>query len=155
MLKKVVSILCVIVWMGVIFGFSNETGTSSGGLTEEIIVNVVEIVSDIKKDTKEMDKMINKLSFPLRKMAHFFVYFVLAFLIMNALITFGIRKKTIIITSLICVFYAISDEVHQLFISGRSGQVSDVLLDSSAAILSSFIFHRLIVIRWFYEKGNN
>ena len=33
------------------------------------------------------------------------------------------------------VFYACSDEFHQLFIPGRAGLVSDVLVDSIGAML--------------------
>ena len=35
---------------------------------------------------------------------------------------------------LTAALYAATDEVHQLFVPGRSGQVSDVLLDSAGAI---------------------
>ena len=35
----------------------------------------------------------------------------------------------------VCVLYAISDEVHQLFVSGRGAQVKDVLIDSAGAIV--------------------
>lgn len=43
----------------------------------------------------------------------------------------------------ICVLYAASDEFHQLFISGRSGEVGDIAIDSIAAsigiIFASYI----------------
>ncbi|MFC0560849.1 VanZ family protein [Halalkalibacter alkalisediminis] len=35
----------------------------------------------------------------------------------------------------ICVLYAISAEVHHLFIPGRSKEVRDVLIDSSGALV--------------------
>ena len=35
---------------------------------------------------------------------------------------------------MITTAYAATDEMHQLFVPGRSGQVSDVLLDSAGAI---------------------
>ena len=40
---------------------------------------------------------------------------------------------------LICVLYAISDEIHQLFVPGRAGQVRDVLIDSSGSFLGIFL----------------
>ena len=43
------------------------------------------------------------------------------------------------ITLISGMLYAISDEVHQTFIAGRSGQVSDVLLDWSGIILGTII----------------
>ena len=40
---------------------------------------------------------------------------------------------------LICVIYAISDEIHQLFVPGRAGQVRDVLIDSAGSFLGIII----------------
>jgi VanZ family protein len=34
-----------------------------------------------------------------------------------------------------CILYAISDEVHQLFVLGRGAQVVDVLIDSLGAFV--------------------
>lgn len=66
----------------------------------------------------------------LRKGAHISAYFVLSLLVMNA---FGqlaiVGKRRVYMTFAISLAYAISDEVHQLFIPGRSGQVTDVLID--------------------------
>ena len=33
------------------------------------------------------------------------------------------------------MIYAISDEIHQLFVPGRAGQVRDVLIDSAGSFL--------------------
>ncbi|WP_431191604.1 VanZ family protein [Peribacillus frigoritolerans] len=38
---------------------------------------------------------------------------------------------------LIYALYAISDEVHQLFVIGRGPQVKDVLIDSAEAIVGT------------------
>jgi VanZ family protein len=34
---------------------------------------------------------------------------------------------------MICILYAILDEVHQIFIPGRSGEIRDVFIDSSGS----------------------
>ena len=36
---------------------------------------------------------------------------------------------------LLCVAYAMSDEIHQLFVPGRAGQVRDILIDSSGSFV--------------------
>lgn len=72
----------------------------------------------------------------LRKGAHFFAYLVLGILMINGLSSSDIYGfKGIGLAILICILYAISDEVHQLFDPGRGGQVSDVILDSAGAII--------------------
>ncbi len=155
MIKKIASVLLILLWMFIIFSFSGDTGETSGGLTEEIIVKVTTTLTDIKEGTKEMQDVIDKWMFPTRKAAHYFVYFVLAFLIMNTLFIMGVKKHTLIITGIICILYAMGDEYHQTFVSGRTGQISDVLLDSSAALISAFLYHRFILMRFYREKKSN
>lgn len=41
---------------------------------------------------------------------------------------------------LICVLYAISDEVHQKFIPGRSGEVRDVIIDTAGASVGISVY---------------
>ncbi len=74
-----------------------------------------------------------------RKSAHFFAYCVLGVLLTLTVRTYDVRwRKTILIAVAIACAYAISDEVHQLMVDGRSGQVSDVLLDTVAATAGAF-----------------
>ncbi|MEH6908026.1 VanZ family protein [Neobacillus drentensis] len=40
----------------------------------------------------------------------------------------------------ICLFFAMTDEFHQLFVLGRVAQVKDVLIDSAGAIVGLVIF---------------
>ncbi|WP_245575523.1 VanZ family protein [Alkalicoccus chagannorensis] len=48
---------------------------------------------------------------------------------------------------IICVVYAASDEYHQTFIPGRSGEVSDVVIDGIGAFVG-ISFYLLIRKRW-------
>jgi len=77
--------------------------------------------------------------FLLRKFAHSAEYAVLTFLIFRALykwprekITSQIRLKVISISLsfLFALFFAMSDEFHQTFVSGRDGNPYDVMIDS-------------------------
>jgi VanZ family protein len=90
----------------------------------------------IEKIVPEYDVALSNLEYFFRKGAHFFSYLVLGVLVMNALRRSGVEGFRLCIFALgICVLYAISDEVHQLFVHGRSGQVTDVLLDSVGAVV--------------------
>lgn len=52
------------------------------------------------------------------------------------------------------LFYAISDEFHQTLIQGRSGQMSDVLLDSISATLAICIFLKIFSsLKYFHKKS--
>ena len=71
-----------------------------------------------------------------RKSAHIFLYFVLGILIANLLASYKLKSKFVYVYSLMLVFvYAVTDEIHQLFVAGRSGEGRDVLIDSIAGAL--------------------
>jgi len=62
-------------------------------------------------------------------------YLILGVLTINALIKNKMAARTAICASLlICMLYASSDEFHQLFVPGRAGRVTDVLIDSFGAL---------------------
>ena len=49
----------------------------------------------------------------------------------------------------IATAYAVTDEFHQLFVPGRSGQMTDVMIDSGGALVGLLALH---VIRMFIEN---
>lgn len=54
----------------------------------------------------------------------------------NALRVSGvIGFKGFLFSLVFCILYAISDEVHQVFVPGRGAQVTDVLIDSFGAFI--------------------
>jgi VanZ family protein len=61
---------------------------------------------------------------------------ILGVLVANCLLNTNVPKpRLFLLALLICILYAISDEIHQMFIPGRSGQVSDVLIDSTGGLV--------------------
>ena len=154
MAKKIISIILVLVWMGLIFSFSNANGESSGSMSRRVIVIITETITNVKDGTDEMNKIVDRYQLFVRKGAHFFIYFVLAFLVMNSLYIWDIKTKTLVISGVICILYAISDELHQYFIAERSGNIIDVMWDSSASLISSYLYYKIVMIRGKNEKRN-
>ncbi len=80
-------------------------------------------------------------SFILRKMAHMFEFAVLTLLIFRILRQ--TEKKHIYWdigwAFIFTVLYAVSDEYHQSFISGRVGTYRDVLIDSAGVLVASWL----------------
>jgi len=115
----------VIFWMILIFFFSSipELKTGSSSVTEEIF---------------------------LRKSAHFLEYFVLTCLFFR--IFFGLKKMEIISSAFwalsLSLLYALTDEFHQSFVVGRSGNFLDVVFD----FLSSLILIQIFFIIKFRKK---
>lgn len=61
-------------------------------------------------------------------------------LVINLLMEYNI-KHIILIPLIICLLYSISDEFHQLFIVGRSGEVRDVLIDTIGALTGIYGYY--------------
>ncbi len=154
--SKVLSWMAVLIWMAVIFGFSHQPATvSSGmssGITETIVHAISKVSSEAAIDTDTLHTFV-------RKNAHFFVYLILGIFVFRALRQSGlIGYRGAFSALIICTLYAISDETHQLFIAGRSGELRDVLIDSSGAFvgigLSFLVSQWRIVKSWTSVKAN-
>ena len=85
------------------------------------------------------------------KINHFIAYFILAVLLNLTLIyqrkSQLLFEKAPISTIVICLFYGALDEVHQLFVPGRSAEtldwVADALGTTAAVLLIYFLINRL------------
>jgi VanZ family protein len=79
-------------------------------------------------------------AFLLRKLAHWMEYFILAILLVRALRPSGykrVAKQHMVLSIAIAVFYAFTDEWHQLFVPSRQARISDVAIDTFGAICGS------------------
>ena len=146
-IKKVIYTVLLIIWLLVIFLFSNQTASKSQSTSDKVasdIVDVVETVTknEIKKDKKE--SIIESTRFLVRKTAHFTLYFILGIIVYLLFTSYGV-KKTVFYSILFCFLYACSDEIHQLFLDGRTAKILDVCIDtcgSSLAIISLFYLQK-------------
>ncbi len=83
------------------------------------------------------------------KLAHLLEYLILAILVMSAL-NWSIRSSVTgaATTVLVSAVYAVSDEIHQLFVPGRNGSPLDVLIDIAGAIIGILLFSQLHKLRF-------
>lgn len=127
MQKNKISLLLVILWMIFIFVMSSFDATSSSNQSN-FIVDIITSIINIK-DT-------GLLSLIIRKLAHFTEYFILGILVINFITRYD---KKIIIAILLCIIYATSDEIHQIFVPGRSCQIIDIMIDSLGSIMGVYL----------------
>lgn len=114
----------MILWMLVIFMFSMQDATKSSGTSGRILMWIGQILHiDLLHSP-----MVDTLQFIVRKCAHMFSYFILGILSFRAFDL--IKDNAYPYAVIISVLYACSDEFHQLFVPGRSGQIKDVCIDS-------------------------
>lgn len=121
----IISWLLVAVCMGVIFFFSSQDGSTSQALSDgfKIIFGIPVKITVI------------------RKTAHFLEFAGLAFLVFIALRqTFGFNRP--FVSFFITAAYAVTDEIHQLFVEGRACRAFDIFIDSCGAV-SAILFMML------------
>lgn len=148
--KRIFSIVAVILWMGIIFYLSHQPATISSQLSAGIMEKIFKL---IEKMTFHIEVNKEFFHFLIRKSAHFFAYFILGILVIHA-----VRRNNVyhlqgfLLAFLICIIYATTDEMHQLFIPGRSGEVKDVLIDSAGSITGIIIY--LLITRLLRKESN-
>lgn len=141
---KVVKICFLVLWMALIFSFSNQKDVDSSkvsdGFIDRTVVKIYKIFNENITIEKE-NEIIEKYTYPIRKLAHYTLYFILGILSFLVVKDYSINKKLIIYSLLICFLYACSDEFHQLFIIGRSARVLDVMIDTFGSLCGISIFY--------------
>ncbi len=79
---------------------------------------------------------------------HFLEYAVLAFLITRAINQAqAITRKGIFIAIMLTMLYALSDEIHQLFVPERAFQLFDLLIDLLGAITGTLIYKKMLKVQ--------
>lgn len=168
-MKKTISIILCILWIGFIFYNSSNNGIKSNDRSNKV-VNIIKTIynkskksiekNKIEKDIKDVSSkseinnekyLVHKSlkskknleNYLVRRSAHAFEYFVLAILISNAFYQFKVKGSNAFIYILfLCLFIPTLDEFYQSFVPGRTSAVGDVLLDftgSNFGILLSYL----------------
>lgn len=142
MSKKSKYIILTIIWMGFIFCMSNQPANISKELSQNIenLLNNTPIIGNLLSDILNSPNS----QFIVRKSAHIILF---CFLSILCFVVIYELKRNVKISTLasfsITFIYACMDEIHQLFIPGRSGKINDVLIDSIGVIMG-LIFINLI-----------
>lgn len=131
-MNKKRSIILVIIWMSIIFifsSFNSDTSTEQSNTIVNIIANLFNINN------------IELLSLIIRKIAHFMEYFILGVLVLNML---RYTNKSITVGIIICILYALSDELHQILTPGRTFKIYDIIIDSLGSVIAILGFKKII-----------
>ncbi len=140
--KKIISIVLVIFWMSIIFYFSSQNGQGSSSTSKSVTNIIINIFTQNKNlNAEEKEKIVLIVEPYMRKLAHFTIYIIGGLLITNLVYIFTtIENKVIVKSSFYGILYAITDEIHQLFVSERSGRVFDVIIDSLGILVGVITF---------------
>lgn len=121
----------------IIFGFSSQDGEKSGNISKKITEEIITRIPQIQeKEQNEREAITLRIEKVIRKIAHFSIYTAVGLLLMALISTFEMKEKNRIIISLIIgIIYASSDEIHQSFVPERSPMITDVMIDTMGVML--------------------
>ena len=154
-IERIILLILLLGTMTIIFGFSSQDGKESGNISKKITEQIVKRIPQIQeKEQEEKEIIINKKEKVIRKIAHFSIYTVVGILVMAFISTYQIKEKDrIIISTIIGIIYACSDEIHQSFVPGRSPMITDVMIDTMGVILGILLITTIkLIIQKYQEK---
>ncbi len=134
----------MIVWMAFIFYMSSKNGNDSNEMSN-VVINTLRYMGIDENRTLQ-----SILTFLVRKSAHILEYCILAWFIFNVAKEYNNLIASSVFTLILSVLYATTDEIHQLYIPGRSGKMTDVLIDSIGICMGvaiSYFVHKRIYSR--------
>ena len=141
--KCIIAIICCII----IFSFSAVPATASTKQSKGLTYNVIKLLNGNKLTEKELVKLTKRVNPVIRKIAHFSIYMILAIFTYMFIEELNIKsksekerlRKNILYTCIFCIIYAVFDEIHQIYVPGRTGKAIDVIIDTLGSCMGIVI----------------
>lgn len=121
-------------WMCLIFYLSAQEAAKSAATSNTVSEVVATIVYD-----DPTPSLVSRVDGFVRESAHFLIFTLLSFFMYVGLIRTKFAKHAVLLTVAACALYAVTDEVHQLFVMGRSFQLLDWALDFFGSVLGVLV----------------
>ena len=131
-------LLCMIC----IFSMSAQNAKQSDKTSSEVIKIILRITDPKFEELSpsEQQTKIDDMQGIVRKTTHFLIYALLGALFAQGYLCFSKTPLIVIPAAILsAALYASTDELHQTFIPGRSGELRDIVIDSSGAILGALV----------------
>ena len=145
----IIAALAVVAMCGFIFFMSARPSGESGAMSMEIVQRIIEFVVPGFADLSPSEQLakMKLVDHIVRKIAHFSEYALLGILAFNLVRLLTTRSGQVLPTFrwmflswALATAYAITDEVHQIFVPGRSCMPTDVLIDSAGVLAGVLLF---------------
>lgn len=139
--KRVFWWFLVIAWCAFIFYMSGKSAVVSAEQSSRVVAILNSLFSALLGEGR-----VAASSWVIRKTAHFVEYFILGTLLSKAFHTSHTAVPTVWPVFALGTFYAVTDEIHQLFIGGRAMRWYDVAIDA-VGVLAGALLLRAIAAR--------
>lgn len=141
-----------------IFFFSAADAPKSDNTSLSVSEKIVDMVPSTKNLPKaEKKKAAENINGRVRKTAHFLIFAALGFAAlgaMNASVKKGFKTAAFAAFAL-CAFYAGTDEIHQIFVDGRSCEFRDFLIDCGGVLVGMCVFTAIktVISKYFLKNS--
>lgn len=144
---RILLMLTILCMVG-IFIFSSKPADESSEMSHEVGMFICRIfVPGFEQwSAEEQNLLADIIDYPVRKVAHATEYAVLGMLLFGVLFS-SIWKispeRKLLFAILLGAIYAATDEIHQLFVPGRAGLFTDVLIDTAGVMFGTVLIYEL------------
>ncbi len=156
-MKRVLQFIAACVPMALvmilIYHFSSQEASVSSATSRSFIADLFSVFPSFRAmSTYHKLQVIGQAQFFVRKAAHFSIYALLGVLAMlPSYVVFQKWGRSAIAAWCVTLLFSASDEFHQTFVPGRSGEIRDVLIDAAGAALGILVIYG--IIRLWQRRG--
>ena len=137
--KKILALIMLIAWMVIVFILSGDIATESTEKSDYFVNATLNIFN-----FENTLKIVGLITYYVRKSAHLILYLIGGICIYNYLFRIEnkyIKRNCYIFSIVFGAIYAISDELHQAFVPGRSCMIQDMCIDTVGCFLGVCIMY--------------
>ena len=139
--SRSLSWLLLLLLMLIIYYLSSQPLEQTHQLSMSIAEKIYAAQSFFRLEGDPDSISVEKINWILRKLAHFLLFcgmgIVSAYALDKTRLSWG---RITFLTLMICTIYAASDELHQMYVLGRTPSLMDVLLDGAGAVVGIGIY---------------
>lgn len=143
-------------WMALIFCLSSQKAAESGELSGTLSYRMAKGINSLFSLGWEEETLLlcqERWDYPVRKGAHMTEYAILAWIVLLNYREYPrLRRHRYLWAWLSASAYAITDEFHQLFVEGRSGEWKDAGIDSIGAAIGLAAAYGIAFFAILYQR---
>ncbi len=149
-LRRTVGLVLTVFLMIFIFSMSAQNADTSSQTSGGVIRFTVSMVYPDFGELSEQaqNAIVSSLQGIVRSAAHFSVFAALCF--SNLIFTLTLQRLKLLMryfsSVVFCFLYAVSDEIHQFFVPGRSFQFVDIIVDTLGIFLGAAFMYLIMLI---------
>ena len=149
MIARAVFLLLIIISAVMIFMFSSQDASASAKTSESVTSKIVKIINPSQngKTEQEQAAALESIGGVVRKIAHVLEFSFLGIWVSLFISTFSKKAVFMIaVSTAFCMVFAVLDEVHQIFVPGRSCEISDMAIDTVGALIGAAVIYLVITL---------